>query len=214
MNDPVPPPNARPQAIERVAHSRLPTEFGEFQVLAYRTDGGQEHLALVAGDLTGEPPPLVRLHSECLTGDALFSQRCDCGPQLHAALGCIAEVQRGVLVYLRQEGRGIGLINKIRAYALQDVGLDTVDANHQLGFVADGRDYAPAAHILRDLGVSHIRLLTNNPRKIVALEEGGIAIVERLPLVVGETPHNRGYLRTKRKRLGHLLPPAPADSST
>jgi 3,4-dihydroxy 2-butanone 4-phosphate synthase/GTP cyclohydrolase II len=192
--------------VRRVAEAALPTAYGDFRVVAYEnTLAGEHHLALTMGKTNGTPP-LVRLHSECLTGDALGSQRCDCGAQLAEAQQLIAAEGRGVILYLRQEGRGIGLLNKLRAYALQDGGLDTVEANHQLGFPADVRDYGMAAQILRDLGLSRVRLLTNNPDKVAGLERNGVAVVERVPLVILPTEINSHYLATKREKLGHLLP--------
>ena len=191
-----------------LAHAALPTRFGEFRIKVFRAPPALgESLALVRGELPAGEPALVRLHSECLTGDVLGSLRCDCGQQLSAALEIIAQAGSGVLLYLRQEGRGIGLANKIRAYALQDGGLDTVDANLALGLPVDGREYASAAAILRHLGLRQVRLLTNNPRKRRALEEHGIQVVERVPLVVPPNPLNRDYLRTKAARLGHALNP-------
>ncbi|HEX9053331.1 MAG TPA: bifunctional 3,4-dihydroxy-2-butanone-4-phosphate synthase/GTP cyclohydrolase II [Gemmatimonadales bacterium] len=192
--------------VHRVAEARLPTEFGEFTVIAYRNDVDRaEHVALVKGEVTGQPNVLVRMHSKCLTGDVFGSRRCDCGPQLHAAMELVAQEGRGVIVYLDQEGRGIGLLNKIRAYALQDSGADTVQANQRLGFAPDLRNYGIGAQILRDLGLSSIRVMTNNPRKLVGLEGYGLEIVERVPLVADPTRDNRDYLRTKRDKLGHLL---------
>ncbi len=192
--------------VTREAEAMLPTEYGEFRILAYR-DGitGEEHAALIMGDLEGEEPVLVRMHSECLTGDALHSLRCDCGFQRDLAMKRIAEAGRGVLVYLRQEGRGIGLVNKIKAYHLQDSGLDTVEANLALGFPPDLRDYGVGAQILYDLGVRKLRLLTNNPRKIRALGGYGLEVVERVPLRSGDNEHNRRYLATKKEKLGHLM---------
>ncbi len=192
--------------VHRVAEARLPTELGEFTVIAYRNDVDKaEHLALVKGDVAGESNVLVRMHSKCLTGDVFGSQRCDCGPQLEAAMELVAREGRGVIVYLDQEGRGIGLLNKIRAYALQDSGADTVQANQRLGFAPDLRNYGIGAQILRDLGLSSIRVMTNNPRKLVGLEGYGLEIVERVPLLASPTQDNRDYLRTKRDKLGHLL---------
>ncbi len=192
--------------VHRVAEARLPTDLGEFTVIAYRNDVDKaEHVALVKGDVAGEPNVLVRMHSKCLTGDVFGSQRCDCGPQLQAAMELVAREGRGVIVYLDQEGRGIGLLNKIRAYALQDSGADTVQANQRLGFAPDLRNYGIGAQILRDLGLSSIRVMTNNPRKLVGLEGYGLEIVERVPLVASPTQDNRDYLRTKRDKLGHLL---------
>lgn len=192
--------------VERVASPRLPTAFGEFRLHAYRAEAtGEEHLALVMGDLAGDEPVLVRVHSQCLTGDVFGSARCDCGLQLELALERIAEAGRGVVVYLLQEGRGIGLVNKLRAYELQDAGHDTVEANERLGFRADQRDYGVGAQILRDLGVTRMRLMTNNPGKYVALAGYGLEIVERLPLEIPPTETSRSYLRTKRDKLGHLL---------
>jgi 3,4-dihydroxy 2-butanone 4-phosphate synthase/GTP cyclohydrolase II len=192
--------------VHRVAEARLPTEFGEFTVIAYRNDVDRaEHVALVMGDVAGQPNVLVRMHSKCLTGDVFGSQRCDCGFQLHAAMELVAHEGRGVIVYLDQEGRGIGLLNKIRAYALQDSGDDTVQANQRLGFAPDLRNYGIGAQILRDLGLSSIRVMTNNPRKLVGLEGYGLEIVERVPLVASPTRDNREYLRTKRDKLGHLF---------
>jgi GTP cyclohydrolase II len=190
--------------LKHVASAKLPTPFAEFTVKAFKSGDGKDHLALVLGDLSGEPP-LVRVHSECLTGDALFSLRCDCGFQLHAALEKIAAEGRGVLLYLRQEGRGIGLGNKIRAYALQDQGADTVDANHQLGFPADGRDYGLAVRLLRELGLARVRLMTNNPAKLDALSKDGLQVIERVPLERGRNPHNAAYLDTKMSKMGHLI---------
>ncbi|MEM9594314.1 MAG: GTP cyclohydrolase II [Acidobacteriota bacterium] len=187
--------------------TRLPTRHAEFVACIFvDPNNNADHVALVLGDPAVGPPPLVRLHSECLTGDALGSLRCDCGEQLEAALSQIAQEGRGVLLYLRQEGRGIGLLNKIRAYALQDQGLDTVEANEHLGFHADIRDYSVAAAMLKDLGVTSLRLLTNNPRKLAQLEAHGLH-GERVPLVVDRNDENRGYLETKRTKLGHLLEP-------
>ena len=174
------------------------------QIVAFRaSDDGQEHVALVIGAFGGAPP-LVRLHSECLTGDVFGSLKCDCGPQLKEALRIIGASGGGVLLYLRQEGRGIGLANKLRAYALQDRGLDTVEANRRLGFADDERDYAHAAAMLRALGIDRVRLLTNNPAKVAGLEAAGIAVVERVPHHMPANPHNADYLATKRKKSGHL----------
>jgi len=192
--------------VERIASPRLPTAYGEFRLHAYRASTtGEEHMALVLGDVAGDEPVLVRVHSQCLTGDVFLSERCDCGRQLEAAMQQIAEAGRGVVVYLLQEGRGIGLVNKLRAYELQDRGHDTVEANERLGFAADQRDYGVGAQILRDLGVRRMRLLTNNPGKYVALAGYGLEIVERLPLEMPPTDSSRAYLRAKRDKLGHLL---------
>ncbi len=192
--------------VKREAEALLPTRFGEFRILAYRDHlTGEEHAALVMGTWDPEEPILVRMHSECLTGDVLHSLRCDCGFQRDLALQRIAEAGKGVLVYLRQEGRGIGLVNKIRAYALQDKGLDTVEANLALGFPPDLRDYGVGAQILHDLGVRKMRLLTNNPRKVRALSGFGIEIVERVPLRAGDNPHNARYLQVKKEKLGHWM---------
>jgi len=192
--------------VHRVAETRLPTEFGEFRIIGYRNDvDSAEHVALVMGEVADHPDVLVRMHSKCLTGDVFGSQRCDCGPQLHAAMRQIGSEGLGVVVYLDQEGRGIGLLNKLRAYALQDSGADTVQANQTLGFAPDLRNYGIGAQILRDLGLTSIRLMTNNPRKVVGLDAYGLEIVERVPLLVDETDANRGYLATKRDKLGHLL---------
>ncbi len=184
---------------------RLPTRFADFALHGFADPAtGLEHVALTLGDFSDGAPVLLRLHSECLTGDTLFSLRCDCGPQLEAALRGIAAEGRGALVYLRQEGRGIGLINKIRAYALQDTGADTVDANRMLGFADDARDYGFAAHIVRSLGITRARLLTNNPLKVRALEAQGIEVSERIPLHAGANPLNYRYLNTKAQRMGHM----------
>ncbi|HEU5048985.1 MAG TPA: bifunctional 3,4-dihydroxy-2-butanone-4-phosphate synthase/GTP cyclohydrolase II [Gemmatimonadales bacterium] len=194
------------QLVHRVAEARLPTEFGEFRIIGYRNDvDGAEHVALVKGEVADQPNIMVRMHSKCLTGDVFGSQRCDCGFQLHAAMYRIAEEGRGVIVYLDQEGRGIGLLNKLRAYALQDTGADTVQANQHLGFAPDLRNYGIGAQILRDLGLSSIRVLTNNPRKLVGLDGYGLEIVERVPLIAHPTDENRTYLGVKRDKLGHLL---------
>ena len=194
-------------ALEKIAESTLPTAFAEFRITVFRADDGKEHVTLSLGDLAdaGTAAPLVRIHSECLTGDALFSLRCDCGAQLEAALEKIADEGRGVVLYMRQEGRGIGLGNKIRAYALQDQGADTVEANHQLGFPADARDYGLAIDLLKQLGLCRIRLMSNNPRKFDALKNDGIEIVERVALESGRNPHNAKYLDAKRAKLGHWL---------
>ena len=193
-------------AARWVASCRLPTPWAVFELHGFEeTATGREHVAVALGDLSTDEPVLARIHSECLTGDALFSRRCDCGPQLEAALEAIAAEGRGVLLYLRQEGRGIGLLNKIRAYRLQDGGADTVDANHQLGLPADLREYGIAADMFEHLGVRRLRLMTNNPRKIAALEARGIEVVERTPLLIKPNPHNAGYLQTKALRLGHLM---------
>ncbi|MFN3387394.1 MAG: GTP cyclohydrolase II [Allosphingosinicella sp.] len=193
-------------AVKIVSRARLPVAQAEkAEIVAFRAAGAPgEHVALLVGDPTGEPP-LVRLHSECLTGDVLGSLKCDCGPQLSDALAAIAASGWGILLYLRQEGRGIGLINKLRAYALQDQGFDTVDANLRLGFGDDERGFAVAARMLEALGQDRVRLLTNNPRKAAALEAAGIAVMARVPLRSGANPHNQAYLDTKRRRSGHQL---------
>ena len=192
--------------VRRSAETRLPTDYGEFKVLAYETTvDDRVTLALVLGDVSGDEPVLMRVHSECLPGDVFGCRRCDCGPQLHKALTIISREGRGVLIYMRQEGRGIGLLNKLKAYELQDRGKDTVEANHALGFGADLRHYGIGAQILVDLGVRNLRYLTNNPKKIVGIEGYGLRVVERVPLEVPPTEENRQYLVTKREKLGHLF---------
>jgi len=192
--------------VRRVAETVLPTEFGEWKCIAYRaiTDP-DEHVALVFGDVGGDEPVMVRVHSQCVTGDVFGSQRCDCGEQLQLAMQMIAREGRGVVVYMRQEGRGIGLHNKIRAYKLQDGGMDTVEANEALGFPADRRDYGIGMQILVDLGLKDLRLLTNNPEKRAGLEGFGLQMVERMPLIAEPNPHNLRYLETKRTKMGHLI---------
>lgn len=191
--------------IKYIASCRLPTEWGVFTMYGFEEADGQEHIALSMGDFSDGLPVLSRIHSECLTGDALFSQKCDCGPQLKAAMQAVQKEGRGIIVYLRQEGRGIGLINKIRAYRLQDQGLDTVEANLKLGLPVDARDFSLAKHIYDHLGVHEIKLLTNNPEKVSTLQQAGISIVERIPLQVGENSENERYLHTKAEKLGHFL---------
>jgi len=196
----------REKLIEHEETIRMPTDYGDFDLHLYRSRvDGQHHMALVRGEVAGKKGVLVRVHSECLTGDVFGSRRCDCGPQLHQALRQIAEAGRGVLVYMRQEGRGIGLPAKIKAYKLQEGGLDTVEANTKLGFPMDLREYGLGAQILTDLGLKKIRLLTNNPRKIVGLAGYGLEILEQVPIRVQPNPHNERYLATKRKKMGHLL---------
>jgi 3,4-dihydroxy 2-butanone 4-phosphate synthase/GTP cyclohydrolase II len=192
--------------VHRVAEAMLPTEYGEFTAIAYKSDiDPDEHLALAMGDLTTEEPVLARVHSECLTGDTFGSLRCDCGEQLQMAMQMIAEKRRGVVVYMRQEGRGIGFHNKIRAYALQDNGLDTVEANEALGFPADRRDYGIGMQILVDLGLKSIRLLTNNPKKWAGLEGYDLKVVETVPIICPPNQYNLHYLETKQRKMGHLL---------
>jgi 3,4-dihydroxy 2-butanone 4-phosphate synthase/GTP cyclohydrolase II len=192
--------------IRRVAEASLPTRYGDFLAVAYKSAiDPDEHVALIRGELDGDRPVLVRVHSECLTGDVFHSLRCDCGEQIDLAMKAIADESCGVFLYMRQEGRGIGLHNKIRAYALQDQGLDTVEANEALGFESDIRDYGIGAQILADIGVRNIRLLTNNPRKVIGLEGYGLQVVETVPIVCKPNPQNRRYLETKREKMGHLL---------
>jgi 3,4-dihydroxy 2-butanone 4-phosphate synthase/GTP cyclohydrolase II len=193
--------------VRRVAEARIPTEHGDFQAYAYESAvDGLTHVALVAGDVADGEGVLVRVHSECLTGDVFGSRRCDCGMQLRAAIDAVAAEGRGVVLYMRgHEGRSIGLTHKLRAYLLQEQGLDTVEANEELGFPPDPRDYGIGAQILRDLGVRSMRLLTNNPAKRAGLEGYGLSILERVAIEVRPTPENEGYLRTKQEKLGHLL---------
>lgn len=198
--------NEKEKLVEQAVDVNLPTDFGTFRAIAYTNIvDNKEHVALVKGEINSERPLLVRVHSECLTGDVFHSHRCDCGPQLEAALKQIDAEGSGVLLYMRQEGRGIGLINKLKAYALQEQGFDTVDANLKLGFPADLRDYGIGAQILKDLGIRKMRLLTNNPRKIKGLEGYGLEVVERLPIQMDANEDNNSYLRTKKSKLGHLL---------
>jgi 3,4-dihydroxy 2-butanone 4-phosphate synthase/GTP cyclohydrolase II len=200
---------SKEQLVTCVTQAKLPTEYGEFRIYAYRSAiEDAEHIALAMGDTTAAEPLLVRVHDQCVTGDVFGSMRCDCGEQMHRALKLIAEEGRGLFLYMRQEGRGIGLHNKLRAYALQDQGLDTVEANLALGFPADRRDYGIGMQILRDMGVRRMRLLTNSPAKRAGLEAYGLEVVERVPLLVPENPHNSAYYETKRRKMGHILPRA------
>jgi GTP cyclohydrolase II len=208
MNSTSPPANspAPHPRLEIIPSCKLPTPWATFDLTAFiESETGKEHLALVLGDVADGLPVLSRIHSECLTGDALFSQRCDCGAQLEWALQKIAAEGRGVVLYLRQEGRGIGLVNKLRAYRLQDAGADTVQANHALGFDSDLRDYSIVRPMLDALGVRSLRLMTNNPRKLAAMQEAGINVVERLAHAVNRNPSNERYLDTKSTKLGHLF---------
>jgi 3,4-dihydroxy 2-butanone 4-phosphate synthase/GTP cyclohydrolase II len=196
----------REKLVEQIEVVKLPTDYGDFDLHLYRSKvDGQHHLALVRGDVSGGSKVLVRVHSECLTGDVFGSRRCDCGPQLHQAMRQVAEAGRGVILYMRQEGRGIGLAPKIKAYKLQEQGYDTVEANQKLGYGMDLREYGLGAQILVDLGLKTIRLLTNNPKKVVGLEGYGLKIVEQVPIRMKPNPHNERYLKTKREKLGHLL---------
>jgi 3,4-dihydroxy 2-butanone 4-phosphate synthase/GTP cyclohydrolase II len=195
-----------PPILREAATAKLPTEFGDFEIHAYEDlSSGDEHVALVLGEIGDGHGVLVRVHSSCLTGDVFHSSRCDCGPQLHTAMDRIAAEGRGVILYLNQEGRGIGLANKIRAYALQDEGYDTVEANERLGFDADQREYGLGVRILSDLGVRSMRLLTNNPRKRAGVETHGMSVSELLPIEIPASEFTRRYLQTKKEKLGHLL---------
>jgi 3,4-dihydroxy 2-butanone 4-phosphate synthase/GTP cyclohydrolase II len=196
----------REKLVELVETVKMPTDFGDFDLHLYRSKlDGQHHLALVCGDIAGKKDVLVRVHSECLTGDVFGSRRCDCGPQLHQAMRQVADAGRGVILYMRQEGRGIGLAPKIKAYKLQEEGLDTVEANLKLGYGMDLREYGLGAQILVDLGLKTIRLLTNNPKKVVGLKGYGLKIVRQVPITVKPNPHNERYLKTKKQKMGHLL---------
>ncbi|MFC1918162.1 bifunctional 3,4-dihydroxy-2-butanone-4-phosphate synthase/GTP cyclohydrolase II [Chloroflexota bacterium] len=192
--------------VHRVAEAKMPTPYGDFTIIAYKSaTDPDEHLAMVKGDVATGEPVLVRVHSQCITGEVFHSLRCDCGEQIDAALERIADEGQGVLLYMRQEGRGIGIHNKIRAYALQDQGMDTVEANISLGFEPDLRNYGIGAQILADLGLSKIKLLTNNPKKVIGLESYGLQVVEIMPIVIPPNPHNSHYLETKQRKMGHLL---------
>lgn len=193
------------RTVQKIAEATMPTHFGLFHMTVFQAQSRLEHVALTSGNICADTPTLVRLHSECMTGDVFSSARCDCGEQLDASLQ-ILQREGGVLLYLRQEGRGIGLVNKIRAYALQDQGLDTVDANRALGLPDDMRDYGEAAEMLGILGIRHINLLTNNPAKVEGLERHGIRVEQRIPLVISPNPQNVQYLITKQRRMGHQLP--------
>ena len=202
------PAHTQDQALEYVTSCKLPTTWATFQMHAFvESATGKEHIALTLGDFSDGKPVLARIHSECLTGDALFSQRCDCGPQLEMAMQKIAQEGRGALLYLRQEGRGIGLLNKVHAYRLQDEGADTVEANQQLGFAADLRSYSLCEPMLKHLGINSVRLMTNNPRKISAMEVMKVKVEEHIPLIIKRNPYNERYLSTKASKLGHLLQP-------
>jgi GTP cyclohydrolase II len=192
--------------VRYVAESKLPMPMGTFTMVGFEeVETGKEHVALVYGDVSGDEPVLARIHSECLTGDALFSLRCDCGFQLQEALNRIAQEGRGIILYLRQEGRGIGLLNKIKAYNLQDQGADTVEANERLGFDADLREYSMCLPMLQHFGIKKLRLMTNNPRKVAAMQSYGLEISAREPIQVGKNSHNEGYLATKAGKLGHMM---------
>ena len=195
-----------PISVERVATANLPTETGKFKIAGYRSlTSDEEFVALYKGDLRADVPTLVRIHSQCLTGDVFGSIKCDCGPQLHKAMEMIEAEGRGAIVYQQQEGRGIGIINKIRAYALQDKGADTVEANEELGFEVDAREYQQCAEILFDLGLCQVRVMSNNPEKLKALEAAGLRVVERIPIEVDADEPAAHYLRTKKEKMGHLL---------
>ena len=200
------PPAHKKISVERVATANLPTERGNFRIAGYRSlISDEEFVVLIKGEMRADVPTLVRIHSQCLTGDVFGSIKCDCGPQLHRAMEMIEEAGRGAIVYQQQEGRGIGIINKIRAYALQDQGADTVEANEKLGFAVDARTYEQCAEILFDLGLCQVKVISNNPDKLKALEEAGLTIVERIPIEVAADPPAAHYLRTKKEKLGHLL---------
>ncbi|PYS74269.1 MAG: GTP cyclohydrolase II [Acidobacteria bacterium] len=196
----------QPRTVDRVAEARLPTEFGEFRIVGYRSlNSSEEFVVLAHGELREDRSTLVRIHSQCLTGDVFGSVKCDCGQQLRSAMKLIAREGCGAIVYQQQEGRGIGIINKIRAYALQDEGADTIEANEKLGLAVDSRTYEQCAEILRDMGLSRVRLISNNPEKMSALKEMGLEVVERIAVEIPTTDAARDYLRTKRERMGHLL---------
>jgi len=196
----------RAVTVERVASARLPTQIGDFRIAGYRSlISDEEFVVLYKGDMDGSVPTLVRIHSQCLTGDVFGSVKCDCGPQLHKAMSMIEAEGRGAIVYQQQEGRGIGIINKIRAYALQDEGADTVEANQELGFAVDARDYQQCAEILFDLGLCKVRVISNNPDKLAALERAGLKIVERIPIEVAAEEQAAHYMRTKKEKMGHIL---------
>lgn len=199
-------PRSHKISVEKIAEANLPTQFGEFRIAGYRSlTSNEEFVVLFKGELSPDVPTLVRIHSQCLTGDVFGSIKCDCGPQLHRALEMIEAEGRGAVVYQQQEGRGIGIINKIRAYALQDQGADTVEANEQLGFAVDAREYRQCAEILFDLGLCKVRVISNNPDKLQALEDAGLQIIERIPIEIRTEESAAHYLKTKKEKLGHLL---------